>query len=129
MVLVEKVFRGMKSPKPVQLDSTTYKADYMLIPKDQEHLYLESNVKLSEKKVLPRAINFPPLFLQLMMQRMKAKGITVTDEPKMTLKYNLSNQEKNYRIAEEGETPTVEFELGVNKSSNFFPKPEDAVPS
>jgi hypothetical protein len=130
MVLVERVFRGMKNPKPVQLDGATYKADYMLIPKDQEHLYLESDVKLPENRVLPRTSKFPPLFLELILQRMKAKGITVTDEPKLTLKYNLTNMnQKNYRIAEENETPTVEFDFSVSKSSSLFPKPEDAVPS
>jgi len=117
----------MKSPKPVQLDSVSYKADYMLIPKDQEHLYLESDAKPSQK-ILPRTTKFPPLFSQLIMQRMKAKGITVTDEPKMTVKYNLTNV-KNYRVAEENETPTVELNFSVSKSSDFFPKPEDAVPS
>ncbi|RLU23420.1 hypothetical protein DMN91_003624 [Ooceraea biroi] len=128
MVLAERVFRGMKDPKPIQIDSASYKADYMLIPKDKEHLYTESNAKLPEKRILPRTTDFPPLFAELIMQQMKAKGEAVVDKPQMTLQYNKKNM-KNYRVAEEGETPTVKLNFSVSESSNLFPKPEDPTPT
>ncbi|XP_050447995.1 28S ribosomal protein S34, mitochondrial-like [Cataglyphis hispanica] len=129
MVLVERVFRGHKNPKPVQLDSVTYKADYMLIPKDQEHLYLE-NAKLPEKRILPRTTDLPPLLAQIIMRQMKAKGEKVSEEPKLCLKYNFEGGSvKNYRLAEEGESPTVKLNFNVDESSIFFPKSEEVTSS
>lgn len=127
MVLVERVFRGRKTPKPVQLDSATYKADYILIPKDQEHLYLE-NKKLPEEKILPRTTDLPPLLSQIIVRQMKARGDKVSEEPKLTLKYNFEGRSvKNYRLVEEGESPTVKLNFSIDESSVFFPKSEEAV--
>lgn len=129
MVLVERVFRGHKNPKPVQLDAATYKADYMLIPKDQEHLYLE-NAKLPEKRILPRTTDLPPLLSQIIMRQMKAKGDTVSEEPKLVLKYNFDGGNvKNYRLAEEGESPTVKLNFSLDKSSILYPKLEEVASS
>lgn len=128
MVLVERVFRGHKNPKPVQLDTVTYKADYMLIPKDQEHLFLD-NTKVSETKILPRTTDFPPLFSQMIMRQMKAKDPAAV-EPKLDLRYNLKGGDiKNYRIAEEGETPTVKLNFKLDESTILFPKPEETAAS
>lgn len=127
MVLVERVFRGQKYPKPVQLDSATYKADYMLIPKDQEHLFLD-NMKVPEMKILPRTTDFPPLFLQMIMHQMKAKDAAAV-EPKLNLQYNLTGADiKNYKIAEEGETPTVKLNFRLDESV-IFSKPEETAAS
>lgn len=129
MVLVERVFRGHKNLKPVQLDTATYKADYMLIPKDQEHLYLE-NAKLPEKRILPRTTDLPPLLAQIIMRQMKAKGEKVSEEPKLHLKYNFEGGSvKNYRLAEEGESPTVKLNFNVDESSILFPKSEEVTSS
>lgn len=127
MVLVERVFRGHKNPKPVQLDTATYKADYMLVPRDQEHLYLE-NKKLPEEKILPRTTDLPPLLSQIIVHQMKAKGDKVFEEPKLSLKYNFEGASiKNYRLAEEGESPTVKLNFSIDKSSVFFPKLEETT--
>ncbi|EGI65411.1 PREDICTED: uncharacterized protein LOC105146111 [Acromyrmex echinatior] len=127
MVLVEKVFRGIKSSKPVQLDSSTYKADYMLIPKDQEHIFL-NNTKVVEKRIMPKTTELPPLFSHLIINQMKAKGIAVSTEPKLNLRYNLTATDvKNYRVAEEDETPTVKLNFKVDESSSLFPKPEETA--
>jgi len=129
MVLVERVFRGQKNPKPVQLDSATYKADYMLIPKDQEHLFFD-NTKVPEEKILPRTTDLPPLFSQMIIHQMKAKGITVPTELKLNLRYNFKGGSiKNYRLAEEGETPTVKLNFKLDESSVLFPKPEETAAS
>lgn len=129
MVLVERVFRGEKNAKPVQLDSATYKADYMLIPKDQEHLYL-NNTKVPEKRILPRTTDLPPLFSQLIIHQMKAKGVAMPMAPQLELRYNLEGGSiKNYKIAEEGETPTVKLNFKLDESSVLFPKPEATAAS
>ncbi|XP_071636878.1 small ribosomal subunit protein mS34 [Temnothorax longispinosus] len=129
MVLVERVFRGQKNPKPVQLDSATYKADYMLIPKDKEHLYLD-NTKVPEMRILPKMTDLPPLFSQLVIRQMKAKGVVAPAEPKLNLRYNFYGRSvKNYRLVEEGETPTVELNFRVDESSVLFPKPEKTAAS
>lgn len=129
MVLVERVFRGQKYPRPVQMDSATYKPDYILIPKDQEHLY-QDNRKIPEMRILPRTTDFPPLFLQIILHEMKAKGVTASTEPKLELRYNFIGASfKNYRLAEEGETPTVKLNFKLDESSILFPKPEETAAS
>lgn len=62
-VWAEKVFRGRKYPKIVEVCSVSYKADYRLIPKDEEEEYCktESHLTLEKVKILPRAVPFPPL--------------------------------------------------------------------
>ncbi|XP_077262095.1 mitochondrial ribosomal protein S34 [Temnothorax americanus] len=128
-VLVERVFRGHKNPKPVQLDSATYKADYILIHKDQEHLYLD-NTKVPETRILPKMTDLPPLFSQLVIRQMKAKGVVAPEQPKLNLRYNFDGGSvKNYRLVEEGETPTVELNFRVDESSVLFPKPEKTAAS
>lgn len=130
MVLVERVFRGLKNPKPVQMDSTTYKADYMLVPKDQEHLYV-SNTKVPEMKILPRETDFPPLLSQFIMRNQaKAKDVVASEIPKLTLRYNFNGASlKNYRLAKENETPTVKLNFGLDESSILFPKSEETTSS
>lgn len=128
-MLVEKVFRGQKYQKPVQMDSVTYKDDYILIPKDQEHLYLD-NTKVPEMKILPRTTDLPPLFSQMIIRQMQAKGVAIDTEPKLNLQYNFKGTTfKNYRVAEEGETPTVKLNFSLDKSSSLFPKPEETTAS
>jgi small subunit ribosomal protein S34 len=62
-VWAEKVFRGRKYPKIVEVCSVSYKADYRLIPKDEEEEYCktESHLTMDKVKVLPRTVPFPPL--------------------------------------------------------------------
>jgi small subunit ribosomal protein S34 len=62
-VWAEKVFRGRKYPKIVEVCSVSYKADYRLIPKDEEEEYCktESLLTLDKVKILPRTVPFPPL--------------------------------------------------------------------
>lgn len=130
IVLVEKVFRGIRAAEPSQLDGSTYKADYQLIPKDQEYRYVETTMPPPEKKILPRTMDFPPLFSQMLIRQMKAKGIAEPEKPKLTIDYNMTNMHiKNYRIAEEGETPMVELHYGLDKSSILYPETEATKPA
>lgn len=119
MVLVEKTFRGITNSKPVQLDSATYKADYVLVHKDEEHKYLQSDISLPEKRVLPQTTDFPPLFSRIMIHQMKTKGIANPEKPQLTLRYNFTNI-KNYRLSEKDEAPTVKLNFGPEKHGVFF---------
>lgn len=107
-VLVERTFRGETDPKPKQIDSVSYKPDYMLIPKDEEHRYL-NHVKRSVK-ILPRTIEMPPLLKEILIRQ--AKKDNTTPVLHMPVKYNLTGM-KNYVVAKEGETPTVEVSMGL----------------
>jgi small subunit ribosomal protein S34 len=62
-IWAEKVFRGRKYPKIVEVCSASYKADYRLLPKDEEEAYCktDSQVTLEKVKILPRTMPFPPL--------------------------------------------------------------------
>ncbi|EFN83788.1 uncharacterized protein LOC105183878 [Harpegnathos saltator] len=128
IALVDEVFRGRKNSKPTQYDLSTYKPDFMLVPKDQEHLYLERTV-MPVKKVVPRTMEFPPLFTEMLMHQMRANGIAKSEKPQLTLHYNDSRLDiKNYRIAEEDEAPTMKFDLGMDKSSVLYPKEKATEP-
>lgn len=117
MALVERTFRGKKYPKPVQIDSASPKADYVLIPKDEEYRFL--NDVQPELKIMPTTAEFPPLLKELLLR--EAKKENKTDIPKLPLIYNLKGV-KNYRPAEEGETPTVEvtMDLGTPASPQLY---------
>lgn len=62
-VWAEKVFRGRKYPKIVEICSASYKPDYRLIPKDEEESYCKTDSlgTLEKINILPQTIPFPPL--------------------------------------------------------------------
>lgn len=111
MILAERVFRGRKDKKIVQIDSASYKADYQLIPKDQEYKF--KPIEVQQEVIMPRTTNFPPLLREIILRKLKAKG--VEEEPEMLLHYN-DYGNKLYRVAKEGETPTVNITLGHGKT-------------
>ncbi|XP_003702760.1 mitochondrial ribosomal protein S34 [Megachile rotundata] len=107
-VLVESTFRGKTQPTPRQIDSVSYKPDYMLIPKDEEHRYL--NHIQPPVKILPRTVEFPPLLKEMLIREAKKKNTTpVLHMPAI---YNLKGI-KNYKVAEEGETPNVDVVMSL----------------
>lgn len=109
-VLVEKTFRGVTNPKPVCIESTSYKTDYRLIPKDEEQRYFQYKPSVINETVFPRTMVFPPLMREVLIREMKIKGDTVV-EPVMDIAYN----DKKRRIAKEGERPTIEFKMDLGK--------------
>lgn len=104
MALVETTFRGKKDARVKQMDSSTYKTDYQLVPKDEEYKYL--NWVERDEVILPRTMELPPLLREIMVRNMKAKGEKVDKPPEMEVFYNKTGI-KVYRVAEEGETPTT----------------------
>lgn len=116
-VVVEEVFRGVKVPEPVPIFRTSYKADYILIPKDKEKEFVGS-MEFSDKvnsKILPKEIDFPPLLKQLLLKE------TGDSNMKLELQY-VQGTRNSYRLAAEGEKPTIEFSsgLGTPASPNLY---------
>nr|CAH7727077.1 unnamed protein product [Callosobruchus chinensis] len=119
--LVEKTFRGKTFPKPVLLESSTYKTDYKLIPKDEEEKYCKKPVSSVAEHILPRTMEFPPLLKELLIREAEARGQKI-EEPKLEVAYNRRSIKTSYRVAKEGETPTVEIAVGLGKpvSPNLY---------
>ncbi|XP_017778074.1 PREDICTED: 28S ribosomal protein S34, mitochondrial [Nicrophorus vespilloides] len=97
-VFVEKTFRGVKQPKLIALESTSYKADYQLVPKREEEAYLKLQSVSAAVRVLPKYMALPPLMREVEMQEMNAKGKEFV-EPKIEVVYKKNNS--NYKISEE----------------------------
>ncbi|XP_076757616.1 mitochondrial ribosomal protein S34 [Xylocopa sonorina] len=119
MALVQKTFRGKTLSEPFQIDSTSCKTDYMLVPKDEEAKYLNSTEQPAIR-IMPQTTDFPPLLKLILTRNMKLENQEVPDL-KLKLVYNLSGF-KSYKIAEEGETPTetVSVKLGKPASPSLY---------
>lgn len=117
MALVQRTFRGKTSEKPVQIDSVSYKADYILIPKDQEARYLNANTQPTVRTV-PRTMEFPPLLKEILIRQAKQSGEPFVDTPKLELRY-CSKGVRYYRPAEENETPMINIE--TMKRQTLYP--------
>ncbi|CAN8001277.1 unnamed protein product, partial [Ixodes hexagonus] len=87
---------------------STYVPDFRLVPKSEEHRYLDYPVDESKPKVLPRCRRFAPLLRKMVIRDMEAKGMDTSTEPMMPAIYSNPKSGK-YRIAEEGEEPDVSF--------------------
>lgn len=70
------MFRGKKIPGDVFIYRTSYKADYRLIPKDEEEKYTKISSEVKQKLVTPY-IEYPSLFKELMLRDLERKGIEV----------------------------------------------------
>ncbi|XP_015122745.1 uncharacterized protein LOC107045123 [Diachasma alloeum] len=114
MALAETTFRGKKDVIK-QIDHATYKTDFRLVPKDEEHKYL--NWVDRPEVILPRTMELPPLLCEIMVRNLKAKGQEVDKPPEMEIKYNLGGI-KVYRIAKEGETPTTVPKISLGKPAS-----------
>ncbi|XP_012259413.2 28S ribosomal protein S34, mitochondrial [Athalia rosae] len=108
-VIAERTFRGVKYEKPITIMSVSYKTDYKLIPKDEETTYCKVE-KQREMPILPRTTDFPPLYKKMLLQTLDQKGTPITEEPKLQLCFKVY-QTNYYKVAEEGETPTVTHHL------------------
>ncbi|XP_046467164.1 uncharacterized protein mRpS34 [Neodiprion pinetum] len=110
-VLVERTFRGVKFDRPVLIRAASYKSDYQLIPKDQEAAYCKIE-KPRTMSILARTCDYPPLYKEMLIRKMKAKGTPITEELKLEIQHTTSTN-KFARVAEEGETPTVNMTIDI----------------
>ncbi|XP_050097034.1 uncharacterized protein LOC126578481 [Anopheles aquasalis] len=108
-VTVEKTFRGRKCPNPVQVESVSYKADYRLLSKHEE----ESYCKLVERqeKIFPREIELPPLLRDFVARE------TGKPAPMIPIKLKVG-RENHYRLANEGERPTVTVTMNIGQPAS-----------
>lgn len=96
--------------KPIEIMGTSYKADYKLIPKHEEAEYCRKSSPRQEK-ILPRFIDAPPLLREYLKEE------TGQENPQIPLIINKYGY-KNYRLAEEDETPNVQLKMGLGTPVN-----------
>lgn len=116
-VTVERTFRGKLEPKPRTIESTSYKADYRLIPKDEEESYCRKIEVKTETPILQKTMEFPPLMRDVLIREKKAKGEDVQDL-KLDIVYNKHVLQKS-KLAEDGEKPTVTIQLNMQQLPNL----------
>lgn len=116
-VYAERVFRGVKTPRMAQICRASYKPDYVLIPKHLEKNYVASmdHVEKVNQKIFQKYTDYPPLLKKFLIEE------TGNPDVKLELKYFVG-PESLYRVAEDGETPTVTFAsgLGTPASPNLY---------
>lgn len=115
-VLCEYVFRGVKYDNPVLIAAQSSVPDFRLIPKHLEKNYVATKTykQKVDENILPRYIEFPPLLKEMIVR-------SGAQEPKMKLVTKIT-ENSLYRIAEEGEQPTKQLEVGFGtpKSPNLY---------
>lgn len=104
-VTVERTFRGVTSPKPVVIFSSSYKPDFRLIPKDEEAEYCKV-LNNRKETILAPEIDLPPLLREFVSDETKEAN------PRMKLHFK-TNVNKLSRVAKEGEKPTIEIPIGL----------------
>lgn len=107
-VTVEKTFRGRTHPKLIEIYSTSYKADYVLVPKDDEQKIINQSVATPAERILPQTMEFPPLLREFVERE------TGQSNPQLAVKIK-ANREKLARVALDGEKPTVTLSMGLGK--------------
>lgn len=118
-VTVEKTWRGVTLPKPIEIYSASYKADYELVDKEDEHKYLQNSNKVSEK-ILANQVEFPPLLREFIAAE------TGQQDPKMKVHFK-KNDNKFVRLAKEGEKPTIQMVMGLGQPSETGKKLYEGV--
>lgn len=77
-VWVEKTFRGRKLPNLTEIYRTSYKPDYQLVPKNEEHKYLKvEKVHDYTDVILPNCIEMPPLMKKFIAADHEKKNLEV----------------------------------------------------
>lgn len=108
-VLVERVFRGVNKGVG-DVSKIAYKTEFQLVPKHHEYKYIlaAKECKEPEVKLLPPTMEMPPL-LKILAERdhHESKDLKLVIQKTRT-----------YRLAEDGETPTVELHLGLGSPAS-----------
>uniref|UniRef100_A0A1I8PC70 Uncharacterized protein n=1 Tax=Stomoxys calcitrans TaxID=35570 RepID=A0A1I8PC70_STOCA len=118
-VTVQKTWRGVTLPKPVEIYSTSYKADYELVEKEDEHKYLQNNSKIVEK-LLSTHVEFPPLLREFVCEETGQK------DPKMKVHFKATDN-KFVRLAKEGEKPDIQITMGLGQPAPVSQKLYEGV--
>jgi small subunit ribosomal protein S34 len=108
-VWVQKVFRGRLFKNPVLIESASYKCDYKLLSKKEEKDYCQILTENSQDvKLIAPEMEVPPLLKELISRETGKNDVKM----KLSLKYSYNKQ---YRIAQEDEKPTVQFPINIGK--------------
>lgn len=107
-VWVEKTFRGRTLEKPVEICSTSYKADYLLVPKEQEATVCRPLGEPIAERILPQTVDMPPLLREFVERE------TGQRNPQLPIIIK-PNREKIARLARDGETPNVSVSMDLGK--------------
>lgn len=118
-VTVEKTWRGVTLPKPIEIYSTSYKPDYALIDKEEEHKFLQNSKKVSEK-ILSNQVEFPPLLREFISHE------TGQQNPMMKVHFK-SKDNKFVRLAKDGEKPTIQTIMSVGQPATISQKLYEGV--
>ncbi|XP_077290411.1 mitochondrial ribosomal protein S34 [Arctopsyche grandis] len=115
-VWVEKVFRGRKDPGLFQIESSSYKADYQLIPKDEEEKYTTITQVLPDKTI-PAFIEFPPLLKEIILLDHAQKGLP---PPDLKLRLNLNRSRVNRYKTDTTNTEVLPIDIHKPSSKKYF---------
>jgi small subunit ribosomal protein S34 len=106
-VMAEKVFRGRKYEKLVQIEGASYKTDYRLLSKKEEETYCQVLCSQTEKiKLIAPQMDFPPLLKEFLTKE------TGKNDIKMRV-YLKKSHNKNHRLAQEGEKADVVIPIDI----------------
>jgi small subunit ribosomal protein S34 len=103
-VTVEKIFRGYKYPKPICINSVSYKSDYKLLPKKEEADYCKFSER--ETRLIAPYMDLPPLLREFVEKETGRKDIKM----KVVHKEKLQTPA---RLVKDGEVPTLEIPIGL----------------
>lgn len=116
---MERTWRGVTLPKPVEIYSTSYKADYELVDKEDEHKFLQNTKKVSEK-VLSNKVEFPPLLREFITKE--------TGEQNPMMKVHFKEKDNKFvRLAKDGEEPTIKMVMSLGQPSEVGKKLYEGV--
>lgn len=116
---MQKTWRGVTIPKPVEIYSTSYKPDYELVDKEDEHKYLQNPAKITEK-ILSNQVEFPPLLRELITDE------TGQQNPMMKVHFKLTDN-KFVRLAKEGEQPNIQVTMSLGQPAPVAQKLYEGV--
>ncbi|XP_065212197.1 uncharacterized protein mRpS34 [Planococcus citri] len=117
IVWVDEVFRGMRYSEISEIFSASYKPDYRLIPKDEEHLWYEkvANIPKPEPFIPPTHIDVPPVLKIILNEDRKAKGLPV-EEDMLTEAITIKNPSSKLYLRYVKELPEKHVIRGYGKS-------------
>lgn len=94
-----EIFRG--EDKGEQVIRSGFKADWRLVPKEDEESFLNRQYEKRPVNEVPTHINFPPLFEHFLVEGLKKSGQAVSEPPMMPL---IIQKGSENRAIQEGET-------------------------